>query len=102
MPEMADAGEHHRQSALVGSFDDVVIAHRSARLNDRSDASFRRGNETIGKRKEGIGRNDRTDGQRLFEPCAFAASAAFHAAIRAESTRLIWPAPTPTVAPPFA
>ena len=35
-------------------------------------------------------------------PAALAASAAFHAAMREESTRLIWPAPTPTVAPFFA
>ncbi len=41
--------------------------------------------------------------QRLcFSPCAFAASAAFHAAMRAASTRLICPAPMPTVAPSFA
>jgi hypothetical protein len=32
-------------------------------------------------------------------PMACAASAAFSAAMRAESTRLVWPAPMPTVAP---
>ncbi len=35
-------------------------------------------------------------------PAARAASAAYHAAMWAESTRLICPAPMPTVAPPLA
>ena len=35
-------------------------------------------------------------------PAALPASSAFHAAMREESTRLIWPAPMPTVAPPLA
>jgi hypothetical protein len=35
-------------------------------------------------------------------PAAFAASALFQAAIRAESTRFGWPPPIPTVAPALA
>ena len=38
----------------------------------------------------------------LPSPAAREVSAAFQAAMRAESTRLIWPAPTPTVAPSLA
>ena len=38
----------------------------------------------------------------LDSPAAFAASSAFHAAMRAQSTRLGCPAPMPTVAPSLA
>ena len=36
------------------------------------------------------------------QPAAAAASLAFHAAIRADSSRFIWPAPMPAVLPPLA
>ena len=39
---------------------------------------------------------------RPARPAAWAASSLFQAAMRAESTRLSWPAPMPTVAPPLA
>ena len=56
--------------------------------------------QAVGEGEEGVGGHDRALGQRLRQaqrlghvarPCC--------AAMRALSTRLIWPAPTPTVAP---
>jgi aconitate hydratase len=36
--EVAAAGEHHRQSMLVGGGNDILVAHRSARLHDGGGA----------------------------------------------------------------
>ena len=57
------------------------------------------GNETVGEGEERVGGDDRADRRRATRRTA--ASSAFRAATRAESTRDIWPAPTPTVAPSF-
>jgi hypothetical protein len=41
-------------------------------------------------------------GSGVPRPASVAACSPFHYAMRAESTRLIWPAPMPTVAPSLA
>ena len=55
--------------------------------------------QPVGKGEERVGGHHRALRQRLGQPAASAASSALRAAMRAESTRLIWPAPMPTVAP---
>ena len=59
--------------------------------------------QAVGEREEGVGGDHRAFGQRLLEAgCLARRPAALRAAMRAESTRLIWPAPMPTVAPSLA
>ena len=41
MAEVADAGEDHRDAALVGGRDHFGIAHAAARLDDRHGAVVR-------------------------------------------------------------
>ena len=103
MPEVAHAGEDHGEALVVGSGDHFLVAHRSARLDDGGGAGLGGRQQPIGERKEGVRGNDGAARQRLARsPTRCAASAAFSAAMRAESTRLIWPAPMPTVAPSLA
>ncbi len=97
MPEVANAGKDHREALLIGGGDHLRVAERPARLDHGGRAGFRRGEEPVGEGKERVGCDDRAFGQRLG-----GASAALIAAMRAESTRLICPAPMPTVAPSFA
>ena len=42
VPEVPAVGEHHRDPGGVGGLDDLVIAHRAARLDDRGDAGVDR------------------------------------------------------------
>ena len=102
MPEVADAGEDHGEAGFVGGRDDLVVAHRAAGLDDGGGAGFGGGQQAVGEGEEGVGGDDRALGQRLGRPAALAASGALQAAMRALSTRLIWPAPMPTVAPSLA
>ena len=98
MPEMPHAGEHHGDAVLVGGRDHLVVAHRAAGLDHRGGAGFDRDQSPSAKGKKAS--------EATTEPLvigsgklpALAASRAFRAAMRAESTRLIWPAPMPTVA----
>ena len=90
--KVAHAGEHHGDAVLIGGRDDFRIALRAARLNDRVDAELGQGVESVAKRKEGIGGDggaDSASDPRL---------SAFIAAILLLTTRLIWPAPMPSVA----
>ena len=57
--------------------------------------------EPVGEREERVRGDDRAAGRRLGSRGLGGVSAAFCAAMRALSTRLIWPAPMPTVAPPL-
>jgi hypothetical protein len=90
MPEMADAGEHHRDAALVGRGDHLVVANAAARLDDRRGTVVGDDVEPVAKRKERVRRDD---GAASDSPAALA----LIAAIRVESTRLICPAPMPSV-----
>ncbi len=58
--------------------------------------------QSVGEGEEGVGGDDRADGERLSQPAASAASERLAGGDARElSTRLIWPAPMPTVAPFF-
>ena len=103
MPEVPGAGEHHREAGLVGGLDDLVVAHRAAGLDHRRRASLGCRQQPVREREERIRRDDGAFRETLRAGrLPSAASAAFQAAMREESTRLIWPAPMPTVAPSFA
>src|SRR5258708_26966781 len=52
MPEVAHAGEEHRETELVGGLDHFVVAQRAARLRDRSRACFCREHWAVGKWKQ--------------------------------------------------
>ena len=87
MAEVAAAGEDHGHAVLVAGGDGLVVAPRAAGLDDRGDA---RGGGDVGavaEREEGVGGEHRALGLAR-RPCS--------TAIRTESSRLIWPAPTPT------
>ena len=93
MPEMPTTGKHHGDAALVGGGDHFVVAHAAAGLDHRDGAGVGDDVEAVAKREEGVGRDNRA-GERQVRHCC-----ALIAAMRAESTRLIWPAPTPSVCP---
>ena len=100
---MPHAGEHHRDARLVGGGDHLVVAHRAAGLDDRGRAGLDRREQAVGEGEEGVGGDDRALAcSGAGQPAACAASSALRAAMRAESTRVICPAPMPTVAPSLA
>jgi hypothetical protein len=82
MPEVPHARKHHGEAMFVGRGDDFLVAHRTARLDDGGRARLDRRQQAVGEGEEGVGGDDRASGP--------------------ESTRLIWPAPMPTVARSFA
>src|SRR6185437_2620767 len=54
VPKHPHAGEHHRQAARVGGFDDLLVAHRTARLDHRRAAGVGRLDQAVGEREEGF------------------------------------------------
>ena len=98
MPKMPRAGKDHGDAVLVGGLDHLFVAHRPAGLDHRGRAGLDGDEEAVGEREEGVGGDHRSLGRGSSRPAACAASAALRAAMRAESTRLICPAPMPTVA----
>jgi hypothetical protein len=97
------AGEDHRKPRRVGRRDDLAVAHRAAGLDDRRRARLGRRQKPVGEGKERVRGDDRALASAArARPSASAMSRALRAAMRVESTRLIWPAPMPTVAPSFA
>jgi hypothetical protein len=54
MPEMPLACEHHGKARVIGGFDNLVIAQRSARLDDCRGPCLGSGDQPIGKGKERI------------------------------------------------
>jgi hypothetical protein len=70
--EVAHSGEDHRKAGIVGGGDDFLVADRPARLDDGGGACLDRGEQAVREGEEGIGR---------------------------DSSRFIWPAPMPAVAP---
>jgi hypothetical protein len=93
MPEVAGAGKDHGHAVFVGGSDDFLVAHRAARLDDGLGAGGGQHVDAVAEREEGIRGDDRTGQVRP-------ACCALMLAILVESTRLIWPAPTPSVMPP--
>ena len=65
MPEVAHSGKHHRQPCRVGRSDHVIVADRSAGLDYRCRASLGCGEQSVGKREEGIRRYGAAHGARL-------------------------------------
>ena len=57
--EMTDAGEHHRDAALVGGGDDLVVAHAAAGLDHGDGAIVGDDVEAVAKRKERVRGDDR-------------------------------------------
>ena len=76
MLEVTDASEDHRHVMLVRRIDDLLIFHGTARLDHRTDRPA-------------------TSGIEPMQP--WMGNRAFEMPICAESTRLICPAPMPTV-----
>ena len=73
MPEVAHAGEHHRQPRGIGGGDDIVITQRTPWLNDRRGPGLGNGIQSVGEREKRVGRGDgalgRT-GSYSVMPCA--------------------------------
>ena len=88
--EVAEAGEDHGDALFVGGRDDFRVAHRAAGLDHRGGAGFA---STSRPSRNGKKASDATTEPGIARP----AFSALIAAMRAESTRLIWPAPTPMV-----
>ena len=60
MPEMAHAGEDHRDFMFVRRLNNFLIANRAARLNNRNNAGFRRDINCIAEREKRITGEDTT------------------------------------------
>jgi hypothetical protein len=58
--KVADAGKGHGHLALISGGNHFGIAHGAPRLNCGGRAGFTRGNQGVGKRKEGVAANDAT------------------------------------------
>jgi hypothetical protein len=89
VPEVADAGEDHGDAQAVGRRHHFGIAHAPAGLNEGGGAVLDGFLDAIG------------EGEKASEATTVPAtgSTAFMAPSLTESTRLICPAPTPTVCP---
>src|SRR5207302_5715265 len=64
MTKLSSARKYHGQAQLVGSGNDLSVAHGAARLYERRSPCACGLLYSVGKRKKGIRRN-RTTGQRL-------------------------------------
>ena len=85
VPEVPHAGEHHRDAALVGGGDHLVVAHRCRRAGSRRSRRRR----PPRRARRGTGRRRRSPPP---SPAATGpACSALMLAMRAESRRLIWP-----------
>ena len=60
MPEVSHTGENHRDPVLVSGSDNFIITYRATGLNHSCGAGFDSGQQSIGKREEGVGRNNGT------------------------------------------
>ena len=65
VPEVAHAGEHHRQPGVVRRRDHLVVADRSARLDHRGGARLDRRQQPVGEGEERVRRDRRADRARL-------------------------------------
>src|SRR6185437_13469645 len=67
VPEVPDAGEVQAHPGLRRGLDDLGVADRPARLDDRLDAGLRQHQQAIGEREERIAGPDRA-GRPLTSP----------------------------------
>src|SRR5579864_7643589 len=65
MAKMAHACEYHGDSGVVGGGDDLIVAHRAARLDDRGGARRDSRLKPVGIGKESV-RSDHRAGRRAF------------------------------------
>ena len=65
MPEVAHAGEDHGEAGFVCGGYHLIIADRSAGLNDAGGPSLHGGKEPVGKGEEGVRGDGRPPGQGL-------------------------------------
>ena len=56
---MASPGEDHGHAPLVGRTDDLLIAHRTSRLNRGRGAGLSRSDQPVGEREERVACRDR-------------------------------------------
>jgi hypothetical protein len=100
--EVTHAGEDHRQTGFVGGLDDLIVAHRAARLDHHGRASFDSGQQAVGEGEEGV-RGDRAAlGVDIGKAVGFGGFLGLGGGDAAESRRFIWPAPIPAVMPSLA
>ena len=94
VPEVAAAGDDHHGAGLADRVEHLGVALRAARLDDRRDACLER--DAAARRRTGRTRRRRArpprGSARARGPCRRRSATA--------STRLIWPAPIPSVWPP--
>ena len=64
MAEVAAVGRDHRDARGIDGGDDVLVAHRAARLDDRRDARVDRELRAVGEGEEGVG-GERRAGEQL-------------------------------------
>ena len=93
MPEVPHPREQHRHPLLVGGGDHLVVALAAAGLDHGGDPRPGQDVQAVAEGEEGV---------RGGDACPATGSCAFSIARRQESTRLIWPAPMPTVWSPLA
>ena len=58
VPEVAATREHHRRAGIAHCCDDLVVALRSARLDDCRNACGESGLGAVGEREERVGGKD--------------------------------------------
>jgi len=54
MPEVPDPSKRHRHAKPVGSLNNLAVAHRPSRLDNRRSASLRNGLQAIRERKKSV------------------------------------------------
>ena len=57
--EVPDACKSHCYVIVVRRLNNLIIAHRASRLDDRGCACFHGLDQAVGEREEGVGGNDR-------------------------------------------
>ena len=67
VPEVAHAGEEHRDAGRVGGGDHLLVAHRAAGLDHRRRAGLGDREQAVGEGEEGVGRRHGADRRRLGE-----------------------------------
>ncbi len=92
MTELAHTGKHHGDPGGVGGGNDLGVSVGAARLDDGGRA---RGDDSV----QPVGKGKKASDAATLPRSARPAASPFQVATRAESMRLICPAPMLTVAP---